>query len=84
MYGSVEKVRQPRFRPLVVLTLHVYAPLAKSPLALPEERCVLAGPGWAGETAGLFEHSLRFHSVLCHLTGWDAIKQILDCLTDPI
>ena len=26
--------------------------------ALPEERHVLADPGWAGETVGLFEQSL--------------------------
>ncbi|MEE9232643.1 MAG: hypothetical protein V3U07_04245 [Nitrospirales bacterium] len=43
-------------RPLVVLTYSVYAPLAKSPLAWPEERCVLANPGWAGETTARFEH----------------------------
>jgi len=36
----------------------LYAPRAKSPAALPEERHVLACTGWAGEIAGLFEHSL--------------------------
>ncbi|MEE8124252.1 MAG: hypothetical protein V3T42_00390 [Nitrospirales bacterium] len=30
----------------------------------------------------LFEQSLRFHNVSCHLTDWDAIEQILDCPTD--
>ncbi|MEE9232821.1 MAG: hypothetical protein V3U07_05155 [Nitrospirales bacterium] len=29
---------------------HLYAPRAKSPAALPEERRVLARPGWVGET----------------------------------
>ncbi|MEE9231942.1 MAG: hypothetical protein V3U07_00660 [Nitrospirales bacterium] len=37
---------------------HLYAPRAKSPAALPEEKHVLADLGWAGDTVGLFEHSL--------------------------
>ncbi len=49
--GAVEKVRQRRSRPLVVLTYSVYVPRAKGPAALPEERHVLACTGWAGETA---------------------------------
>ncbi len=34
IYGTVEKVRQRRSRPFVVLTYWVYAPLAKGPEAL--------------------------------------------------
>ncbi len=45
------------------LTDSVYAPGIKAPAALPEERCVLAQPGWAGETAGLFEQP-SFHLTL--------------------
>ncbi len=37
---------------------HLCAPRAKSPAALPEERCVFAHLGWVGETEGLFEQSL--------------------------
>ncbi len=40
------------------LTYSVYAPGAKAPAVLPEEKCVLAHMGWAGETAGLFEQAL--------------------------
>ena len=39
--------------------------------------------GWAGEIAGLIEHSLLCLNVSGYLTDWDAIEQILDCSTDP-
>ena len=37
----------------------MYVPPAKIAVALPEERCVLAHLGWAGEIADFFEHSLH-------------------------
>ena len=51
--------------------------------ALLEDKHVLACTGWAGEIAGLIEHSLLCLNVSGYLTDWDAIEQILDCSTDP-
>ncbi|MEE9233691.1 MAG: hypothetical protein V3U07_09545 [Nitrospirales bacterium] len=48
MTSRRRRVRQRRSRAFVVLTYHVYAPSAKSPAALPEERHVLACTGWGG------------------------------------
>ncbi len=55
---------------------HLYAPRAKSPAALPEERHVLACTGRAGETGGLFEHSLLL--VVIHGIGQSpsALKEL--------
>ena len=39
------------------LTYSNYAPGAKAPAALSEERHVLGCTGWAGETEGLFEQA---------------------------
>ncbi len=58
LIGAVEKVRQRRSRPLVVLTYSVYVPRTNGPAALPEEKHVLACTGWAGETGGHFEQPL--------------------------